>query len=43
MKKWPELGAFGTEWVRKWPDLRDRLVEIASVLRRFPWKVEVIM
>ena len=30
------------EWVGKWLDLRDRLVEIAKVLRRFPWMVEVI-
>ena len=28
--------------VRKRVILRDRLVEIASVLRRFPWMVEVI-
>ncbi len=30
------------EWVRKWLDLRDRLVEIASVLRKYPWMLEVI-
>ena len=42
LKEWPELNAFGVEWVRKWLDLRDRLVEIAKVLRRFPWMVEVI-
>ncbi len=30
------------EWVKKWLVLRDRLVEIAKVLRRFPWIVEVI-
>ena len=30
------------EWVRKWLVLRDRLVEIAKVLRRFPWMVKVI-
>jgi hypothetical protein len=30
------------EWVRKWLDLRDRLVEIASVLRKYPWMVDVI-
>ncbi len=42
LKEYPELGAFGVEWVRKWLDLRDRLVEIAKVLRRFPWMVEVI-
>jgi hypothetical protein len=42
LREWPELQAFGVEWVRKWLDLRDRLVEIAKVLRRFPWMVEVI-
>ncbi len=30
------------EWVRKWLSLRDRLVEIAKVLRRFPWMVDVV-
>jgi hypothetical protein len=42
LQEWQELGAFGTEWVRKWLDLRDRLVEVAKVLRRFPWMVEVV-
>jgi hypothetical protein len=42
LREWLELGAFGTEWVRKWVILRDRLVEIAKVLRRFPWMVDVI-
>ncbi len=42
LREWPELGAFGVEWVRKWLVLRDRLVEIAKVLRRFPWMVDVI-
>jgi len=41
LRVWPELGAFGTEWVRRWLDLRDRLVEIAKVLRKFPWMVDV--
>jgi hypothetical protein len=36
------LQAFGVEWVRKWLDLRERLIEIAKTLRRFPWMVEVI-
>jgi hypothetical protein len=36
------LQAFGVEWVRKWLVLRDRLVEIAKVLRRFPWMVDVV-
>ncbi len=30
------------EWVRKWLDLRERLVEIAKVLRKFPWMVDAI-
>jgi hypothetical protein len=42
LKEYPELQAFGVEWVRKWLDLRERLVEIAKVLRRFPWMVDVI-
>jgi len=42
LKEWPELQAFGVEWVKKWLDLRERLVEIARVLRRFPWMVEVV-
>jgi hypothetical protein len=42
LKEYPELGAFGVEWVRKWLVLRDRLVEIASALRRFPWMVDVV-
>jgi hypothetical protein len=42
LREWPELGAFGVEWVKKWLDLRERLVEIAKVLRRFPWMVDVV-
>jgi hypothetical protein len=42
LKEWPELEAFGVEWVRKWLDLRDRLIEIAKVMRRYPWMVEVV-
>jgi hypothetical protein len=30
------------EWVRKWLDLRERLIEIAKTLRRFPWMVGVV-
>jgi hypothetical protein len=30
------------EWVRKWLDLRERLIEIAKVMRRFPWMVDVV-
>jgi hypothetical protein len=42
LKEWPELGAFGEEWVRKWIDLKERLVEIAKVMRRYPWMTEVV-
>jgi hypothetical protein len=42
LKEYPELQAFGVEWVRKWLDLRDRLAEIAKVMRRYPWMVEVV-
>jgi len=42
LKEWPELEAFGVEWVRKWLDLRERLIEIAKVMRRYPWMVDVI-
>ena len=42
LREWPELGAFGVDWARKWLDLRERLVEIAEVMRRFPWMVDVI-
>jgi len=42
LRERPELEAFGVDWVRKWLDLRDRLIEIAKVMRRYPWMVEVI-
>jgi hypothetical protein len=42
LQEWPELQAFGVEWVKKWLDLRERLVEIAKVMRKFPWVVDVI-
>jgi len=42
LREWPELQAFGVEWVRKWLDLRERLIEIAKTLRRFPWMVDVV-
>ncbi len=37
-----EAETFGVEWVRMWLVLRNRLAEIAKVLRKFPWMVEVI-
>jgi hypothetical protein len=43
LREWPELGAFGVEWVRAWaPHDSERLVEIAKVLRKFPWMVEAV-
>jgi len=42
LREWPELSAFGVDWVRKWLDLRERLVEIARTLRRYPWMVGVV-
>jgi len=42
LREWPELSAFGVEWVRRWLDLRERLIEIAKVMRKFPWMVEVV-
>jgi hypothetical protein len=36
LREYPELSAFGVEWIRKWLVLRDRLVEIVKVVRRFP-------
>jgi hypothetical protein len=41
-REWPKLEAFGAEWVKRWLGLRERLVEIAKMLRRFTWMAEVI-
>jgi len=39
----PELETFGLEWVRAWaPHAKQELVEIAKIMRRFPWMVEVV-
>jgi hypothetical protein len=43
LQEWPELQAFGVEWARKWLDLRERLIEIAKVLRRFPWMIAKVL
>jgi hypothetical protein len=43
LREWPELGAFGLEWVKAWvPHAKQELVEIAKIMRRFPWMVEVV-
>jgi len=42
LREWPELQAFG-DWVKAWaPHARERLIEIAKIMRRYPWMVEVI-
>ena len=42
LRERPKFGAFGVEWMKKWLVLRKRLVEIAKVMRKFPWVVDVI-
>jgi hypothetical protein len=43
LKEYPELEAFGVEWVRAWaPHDRERLAEIAKVILRYPWMAEVV-
>jgi hypothetical protein len=43
LREWPELKAFGVEWVRAWaPHAKEELVEIAKVMRRYPWMAEVV-
>jgi hypothetical protein len=43
LKEWPELEAFGADWLRIWArHARDRVVEIANAMRRYPWMVEVL-
>jgi len=43
LREWPELEAFGMEWVRAWaPHAKEELVKIAKVMRRYPWMVDVV-
>ncbi len=43
LRGWPKLEAFGVEWVKAWaPHAKQELVEIAKVMRRYPWMVEVV-
>jgi hypothetical protein len=40
--EYPELEAFGIEWLRFWaPHMRERIAGIAKVLRRYPWMAKV--
>ncbi|MFP3169297.1 MAG: hypothetical protein RXR01_09315 [Thermoproteus sp.] len=43
LKEWPELEAFGADWLRAWaPHAKERLVEAARLLRRYPRLAELI-
>jgi len=43
LREYPELQAFGMEWIKAWaPYARERLIEIADTLRKFPWMVDVV-
>jgi len=42
LREWPELGAFGVEWVRAWLPHRERLARIAGALRRYPRVAEIL-
>jgi len=43
LRRYPELEVFGAEWVRAWaPHAKERLAEIAEVVRKFPWMVDVV-
>ncbi len=43
LREWPELSAFGVEWVKAWaPHAKQELVEIAKIMRRYPWMVDVV-
>jgi len=43
LREWPELGAFGADWLRRWAPYAGRqIVGIAKVLRRYPWMAELI-
>ena len=43
LREYPELEAFGVERVKAWaPHARERLVEIAKVMRRYTWMVVVV-
>jgi hypothetical protein len=35
LREWPELQAFGVNWVKRRLVLRERLIEITKVMRRF--------
>jgi len=43
LKEYPELGAFGVDWLRTWaPRAEKQIARMARVLRRCPWMAELI-
>jgi len=43
LRKYPELEAFGVEWVKTWaPHAEERLIKIAEVVRRYPQMLEAV-
>jgi hypothetical protein len=43
LKEYPELGAFGADWLRRWaPRAGKQIAGIARVLRRYPWMAELV-
>jgi len=43
LKEWPELGALGVDWLRRWaPRAEKQIARIARVLRRYPRMAELI-
>jgi hypothetical protein len=43
LKEYPELGAFGADWLRTWaPRAEKQIARMARVLRRYPWMAELI-
>jgi len=43
LREWPELGAFGADWLRRWAPYAGRqIARIAKVLRRYPWMAELV-
>jgi len=43
LKEYPELEAFGIDWLRTWaPRAGKQIARIAKVLRRYPWMAELI-
>ncbi len=42
LAEWPELNVFERERIREWLYAKDRLVELAQMIRAHPWMVEVL-